>query len=136
MPERAITIHGAEDARAALRAAVACGVAVTLISAPAAAGYAGAGWFRALHDLVSGEFPQARQRWILDCGAAPGHVLAALRAGCEALVFTGDERVRGKLAAIAAQLGATLLAARPESLDLREARDQQAALRAWLRDAA
>jgi hypothetical protein len=71
MPERAITIHGAADARAALAAAASCGAAVTLISAPSAAGYAGPGWFRALQDLVSGEFPQVRQRWILDCGDAP-----------------------------------------------------------------
>lgn len=136
MPERAITIHGAEDARAALAAAASCGVAVTLISAPAAAGYAGPGWFRALREIVSAEFPQVAQRWILDCGDAPGHVLAALRAGCDTLVFTGDSRVREKLAAIAAQQGATLLAVRTESLDLRESRDKQTALLAWLRDAA
>lgn len=135
MPDRAITIHGAEDARAALAAAASCGVAVTLISAPSAAGYAGPGWFRALQDIVSGEFAHVRQRWILDCGDAPGHVLAALRAGCDALVFTGEPRVREKLAAIAAAQGATLLAMRPDSLDLGELRDHQAIL-AWLRDAA
>jgi hypothetical protein len=136
MPDRAITIHGADDARAVLAAAASCGVAITLISAPAAAGYAGAGWFHALQEIVSREFPDVRQRWILDCGAAPGHVLAALRAGCRALVFTGDERVREKLAAIAAAHGVTLLAARPQARDARELRDQKAAITAWLRNAA
>ena len=67
----------------------------------------------ALAERARAEFPRVAQSWILDCGDAPGHVLAALRAGVRAVVFTGDAGTRARLADIAAARGAVVLAGPP-----------------------
>jgi hypothetical protein len=54
----------------------------------------------------------------LCCGEAPGHALAALRAGCRLLVLEGDCLAFPAVAASAAEIGARLLPARPPALDL------------------
>ena len=86
---------------------------LTLVSAPGAGGYAGAAWFAALAAQGQAAFPQVAQRWVLDCADAPGHVLAALRAGVRAVVFTGAPELRERLAGVAAACGAALLEASP-----------------------
>ncbi len=129
----AIEIHGIEDARAALRAAAELGRAATLVSAPGAAAQGGPAWFKALRDLARDEFSGVDQTWILDCGDAPGQVLAALRAGLDDVVFTGDVAAADKLRAIAAQTGARIHGALPPALDLRQARDPLVSARVWLR---
>ncbi len=58
----------------------------TLLSAPAAAQFAGALWWRRLIDLAAAETGMACDDW-LDCGDAPGQAMAALRAGCRGLVI-------------------------------------------------
>jgi hypothetical protein len=108
--DRTVVIHGWDDAAAALAGAAG---AVTLLSAPGAGGYAGAGWFAALAAQGRAAFPDVPQRWVLDCGDAPGHVFAALRAGVMAIVFTGPAELRERLAAVAAECGADVLAAVP-----------------------
>ena len=45
MTDRAIVVHSLDEARIALSAAAALNVPATLISATAAAGYLGPGWF-------------------------------------------------------------------------------------------
>ena len=55
----------------------------------------------------------------LDCGAAPGHVLAALRAGLRVLVLDADVPAFATVAAVVAAAGGVLLPARPRALDLR-----------------
>jgi len=102
----AVIIHGWADARTALAAARG---PLTLVSAPGAGGYAGAAWFAALAAQGEAAFPDVAQRWVLDCGDAPGHVLAALRAGVRSVVFTGAPEARERLAAAAAACGAALL---------------------------
>lgn len=47
---------------------------------------------------------------ILDCGGDAGLVLAALRAGCRDLAFTGESEVAARLTSIAGQLGGSLRA--------------------------
>jgi hypothetical protein len=115
--ERAVIIHGWPDAQAALAAAPLshAGGPLTLVSAPGAGGYAGAAWFAALARQGEAAFPHVAQRWVLDCADAAGHVLAALRAGVRAVVFTGAPDLRARLASVAAACGAELLDARPES---------------------
>jgi hypothetical protein len=107
----AVIVHGLADARAALAA----GRPVTLLSAPGAAGYAGCLWWEAL--MRAAGFQGLS---LLDCGAAPGRAVEALRLGlpgivlgCEPAVFTG-------VAAIAAAQQAVLLAFAPPALDLGE----------------
>ena len=112
MSVQATIVHGWTDAAAAL-AAVPPGSRAVLMSAPDAGSYAGAGWFAALAVRARAEFPAVDQSWILDCGDAPGHVLAALRAGVAAIVFTGAPALRARLEEIAAAHGATILAQAP-----------------------
>jgi acyl-CoA reductase-like NAD-dependent aldehyde dehydrogenase len=58
--------------------------------------------------------PEARFTAILDCGDDAGAAMAAIRAGVEAIVFTGRTDVAERLAAIAAAKGANVLTKRPD----------------------
>ena len=128
----AIIIHGLDHARAALSAATECERRVTLLSAPGAAGYAGAPWFLKVVARAAGEHPGARWEAMLDCADRPGHVLAALREGAEAVRYTGSKATAAKLAAIAESYGVRLETGRTRALDLRGAADPMAACRSWL----
>jgi hypothetical protein len=112
MERSAVIIHGWAEAHAALAAARG---PLTLVSAPGAAGHGGAAWFVRLAALGEAAFPQVAQRWVLDCADAPGHALAALRAGVRSIVFTGAPELRARLARIAAACGAELLDVAPEA---------------------
>ncbi len=104
----AIVIHGLDHARLAL----ASGVAVTLLSAPGAALYAGAGWWRALIAQSGTRLPD-----IVDCADAPGRALEALACCCRIIVLHPCP-AWDQVAARASDAGATLLRERPPALDL------------------
>lgn len=133
-----ILVHSLADARAALAAAAALGKPVTLASAPGAAGYAGPGWFGELIAAALAEHPAVSARAVLDCGDAPGAVMAAIRwAGVPGrahfdLRFTGEARHDKALGQMAATAGLRLIRDLGPGLDLRTARDREAACRAWL----
>jgi hypothetical protein len=127
-PAPAVIIHSIVDARSAL----APGLPVTLVSAPGAALYAGAGWWVALMAAVRSEHPGRDFQDILDCGDAPGRAAEALRAGQRCLVLLpvppgSYERVR----LMAVDLGAVLLPAMPDALDLARPAERRR-LRDWL----
>jgi hypothetical protein len=124
-----VVVHHLEQARAALAAAAEVGCAIQLRSAPGAAGYAGVGYLKALGE-------QAGQELVIDCGDDAGLVMAALRTGCRRLVFSGSEEVGRRLADMAEQLDAELVAEThaPELLILQPEDDPAAALRSRLRD--
>ncbi len=130
----AIVVHGLAHAKAALAAAAALGVPVTLMSAKGAAGYAGPSWFRAVIEEARAAHPEAEVTAVLDCGDMPGYALAALRDGVAVIRFADD--TAGKISDIAAQRGARVIAERPEALDLaaveRARRDPERACREWL----
>jgi hypothetical protein len=128
----AITIHGLADARAALAAAQALRLPVTLISGPGGGGYGGPGWFNAVVREASAAFPEVRVTAILDCADAPGHALGAFRAGTRAVRFTGSADLAEKLREAAAASGAELIVDDVQALDLRGHRDPVAACTAWL----
>jgi hypothetical protein len=107
----AVIVHGAGDVAFALE--VAAGRPIVLLSAPGAAGYLGVAGFVALL-APRGALGQG----ILDAAAAPGHALAALRAGVPCVVLAPHLPAWGALAALAQGLGARLLAAAPPALDL------------------
>lgn len=108
-----------------------------LLSAPGAAAYAGAGWFRALIDEARARYPGASMSSILDCASASGDALAALREGIKVIRFGGSQKVNNKIADIAKQLGASVITRRPRSLDLMDVEaantDLAVACRAWLK---
>ena len=63
--------------------------------------------------------PEASCTALLDCGDDGGAAQAAIRAGVEAIVFTGPPDVAARLADIAGQRGSRLLTVRPPAaLDL------------------
>jgi hypothetical protein len=134
LSRRRIIIHSLAQARAALAAAAELGVPITLESAPAAGGYAGPGWWRALIEAARAERPAADVIAVLDCGEEPGAALAALRAGVPRIRFAGAAEMRARLAAIATQLGAAVEGPAVEEnvLDLLEARDPLALSRRFL----
>lgn len=100
----AVRIHHLVQARAALARAEALALDVTLLSAPEAACFAGAGFLAALGRKLG-------RPLVVDCGNDAGIALAALRAGCRDLLFSGDAALAAKLAEIAAQLGGRVRAA-------------------------
>jgi fructose/tagatose bisphosphate aldolase len=130
---RRIIVHTFAQICAALDAAAALGVPVTVASAEGAGGYAGPLWFKSLVDEARRDHPQLRVTAVLDCGDEPGTALAALRAGIKRVRFTGPAELRAKLAAIAAELGATIESEVSDKvLDLIDERDPAAACRAFL----
>ncbi len=130
---RRIIVHSLEQARAALKAAAALRVSVTIESAAGAGAYAGPLWFKALVDEARRAHPAAEAAAVLDCADEAGTTLAALRAGLERVRFTGPQETRRRLAEIAAAQGAAVEGASAEpALDLLAARDPEAAARAFL----
>jgi fructose/tagatose bisphosphate aldolase len=129
---KAVVVHSLDQARAALRAATERSVPVILLSGPAAAGYAGPAWFRELVATARAEVPAAEVTAVLDCGDAPGHALAALRAGLAAIRFDGPRPVAERIADIAGQYGASVERGPRAALDLEAAADPYAACLAWL----
>lgn len=115
-----VVVHDAAGAAAALALAGPRGV--LLLSAPGAAAGLGPAWFLGMvaraaagQALTPGPVEAA-----LDCGDAPGHALAALRAGARLLVLDGACPAHAAVAAAAAERGARVLPARPApALDLR-----------------
>ncbi len=136
-----VIVHDIDHARAAIEAALEAAreatrekvVPVCLLSAPAAAAYLGSGYFHALIETVAVEYPAAQVTGILDCGDAAGHVMAALREGVDAVVFTGPEAVRRKLAAIAGDNAAVFKEPPAGAIDLAGAADPKAVCLAAIR---
>ena len=92
--------------QAALLAARAAGSAPVLLTPEGAASRYGAGYLGALQDRARAEFPDVAFTLIVDCGDAPGHALACLRAGVTKIsMATWNE----KIADIARQMGAELV---------------------------
>ncbi len=118
---RAIVIHGLDDARAALEAGIRTGCdAITLLSAPDAACFMGAAWWRALVVAASALRPCLRREDLLDCGDAAGRAVEALRLGQRGLILSGGCPQRPAVLERAAPLGAIVLPSRPPALDLAE----------------
>ena len=129
---RAIIVHGLAHVRAALAAGAERGCAVTLMSAPNAASYAGVGWFAALLREAAAEFRAATYTAILDCGDRADLVQAALREGLKDIAFRGPHRIAARLVDIAGQRHARLHRRLPPALDLLDHPEPLAACRAWL----
>jgi hypothetical protein len=117
--EPVFVVHSLAHAVAALTAAAEARRTVILLSAVGAALYAGPGWWRALIEQTRAAVPTARCTAVLDCGDDAGMAQGAIRAGVEAIVFTGRPDVAERLADIAGQRGACILTQRPAAaLDL------------------
>ena len=123
----AVTIHGPEDAAAALDA----GRRLVFASAPGAGCYGGARWWRLVVDKASAAHPGLVVADILDCGAEAGRAVEALREGCRMVVLDPASRAWDDVAGRAALLGAELHRALPPALDM-AARGASRRLATWL----
>ena len=123
----AVIVHGMEDVCTALRPRL----PVLLLSAPAAAVFAGCGFWLALIGLARENFPAATFQDALDCADAPGIALAAIRAGQRTLILRTDAPGFAAVAAIAAENGLCLFGEPPPALDLAW-RGAARKLSAWL----
>jgi len=118
----AVIIHGLEDARLALSHRR----PVTLLSAPAAALYAGCLWWFALLAAAQTPYPA-----LLDCADAPGRAVEALKMGLHGIVLDCSPALFAQIAELAGMQGAVLLPAAPPALDLAK-RGADRELAAWL----
>lgn len=112
----AVTVHDA--AGAALALSLAGWGGALLLSAPGAAGYLGAGWFLAVAQAAAAAHPDVLHKAVLDCADAPGHALAALRAGLREVVLDPACPAFAQVSAAAVAIGGRVRASRPPSLDL------------------
>jgi len=92
-----IIVHSLDNALAAAAEAVTADSAVTIRSAPGAAGSAGVGWFAAVIDIVRTRHPTARLSFVLDCADEAGTALAALRCGINVIRFSGSSDAADRL---------------------------------------
>ena len=130
---RRIIVHSLDHAVAAAAASAALQLPVTLQGAPGAGTYAGPAWFLAVIAEAQAAHPGARLDAVIDCADEAGSALAALRAGCKRVRFSGRADVAARLAEIAAAQGALIEGGEPaEALDLLGRRDPEAASREWL----
>jgi hypothetical protein len=127
MQAPAVIVHGLEMARAAMQP----GLPVTLLSAEAAAAYAGVGWWQALVALARADHPETIMQDILDCGDSPGRALEALRAHQPILVLRAETVIWTDIADRAARQGSLLLQEPPPALDLAQ-HGASRRLSAWL----
>ena len=101
-----ILIHDWPQMKAALEAARRNGDAPTLVTPEDAASIYGAGYLASLEQRARQEFPEIAFTLIVDCGDAPGHALACLRAGVRCISMREPNE---KIADIARQMGADLV---------------------------
>ena len=94
------------QAEAALQAARNGKTSPILVTPENAAAFYGAGYLGALQARAEKEFPDVDFELIVDCGDAPGHALACLRAGVKLISM---EPFNDKIADIARQMGAELV---------------------------
>ena len=124
----AVTIHSLDEGDRVLR----CRRPVTILSAPGAALYAGAGWWRAVVAELTAGHPQAPFIEVLDCADAPGRAAEALRAGQRRILFRPESAALfASVSAMAEAYGAEIWTERPPSLDM-ATRGAERQLAVWL----
>ena len=101
-----IVVRDWRQTEAALQTAREKKTSPVLITPEGAASHYGAGYLAALQARAEKEFPDIDFELIVDCGDAPGHALACLRAGVKRISMS---EANGKIADIARQMGARLV---------------------------
>lgn len=133
MERASFIIHDLDQARAAVTAA-ALGAPILLLTPADSAAALGLHWLQELARHLRREHPQADLLAVFDCGDRAALAHEALRAGAEAVCFTGPEDQTRALAEVAAALKRAFFAARPTALDLGRLtpKGRVAAAKAWL----
>jgi hypothetical protein len=120
-----IVVHDAAQAEAALRAARATGVPVTLWSAPGASEYAGLGFLSHVFEGAAKAVPDAPHDVVIDCARSGALAHEAIRSGFSQVAFAGRGEMRTKLIESAVAYGGTLITEGPgrRALDLNGSAD-------------
>ena len=134
MHRPAFIVDDLEQARAAAAAAVELETAILLLTRADSAAALGLHWSQELANRLRREYPQADLLVAFDCGDRAALAHEALRAGVEAICFTGPENETRALAEIAASSGRVLIASRPAAFDMGRIspKRREAAAKAWL----
>ena len=101
-----IMVRDWRQTEAALQSAREAKTSPVLITPEGAASVYGAGYLGALQERAEKEFPDIDFELIVDCGDAPGHALACLRAGVKRISMSEPN---DKIADIAQRMGARLV---------------------------
>ena len=101
-----IMVRDWRQTEAALQTAREDKTSPVLITPEGAASFYGAGYLGALQERAEKEFPDVDFKLIVDCGDAPGHALACLRAGVKLISMS---EANDMIADIARQMGAELV---------------------------
>ncbi|HIJ37333.1 MAG TPA: hypothetical protein HPP80_00425 [Rhodospirillaceae bacterium] len=126
-------VHSADQAKAALTAALDSDIDVVLVSPPFGAQSLGIAYFQAMLTLARQSVPDAKATAMLDCGDAPGLALAALFAGVEMVRLSADQDMLERLDQIARSLPGKIVDQRPHNiLDLAGHANPLMAARHWL----
>jgi hypothetical protein len=130
----AFIVDDLDQARAATAAAVELETAILLLTRADSAAALGLHWSQELANRLRREYPQADLLVAFDCGDRAALAHEALRAGAEAICFTGPENETRALAEIAASSGRVLIASRPAAFDMGRIspKRREAAAKAWL----
>lgn len=127
-----ITIYNLAQAHAALTAAAALKLPVTLISPKANAHNMGAPWFKELVAKAARHTPEVHPITIMDCGDAAGNALGALHVGFKIIRIDLPPAAHARLLDIANQYGAIIDDATAPVLDLSYCKDTATACVTWL----
>ena len=135
MVRPAVIVYNIGHARAAVAAAAALSVAVTLRSAPGATSSLGPSVFRAIVDMALESDLTADVIAVMDCGGDAGRALSALRHGIERVRVDLPPATVKRIADIAGCYGAAIDHDDGVALDLLNCDDPAAACRKWLANA-
>jgi hypothetical protein len=130
----ALIVDDLDQARGAATAAVELSLPILLLTPADSAAALGLHWSQELARHLRREYPQADLLVAFDCGDRAALAHEALRAGAEAISFSGPEDQAAALAEVAAALRRQFFAARPPALDLGQISPKRrvAAAKAWL----
>jgi hypothetical protein len=130
----AFLIRGLDEARIAAAAGAEACVPILILTPEDSAAALGVLWTQELAAHLRREFPASELVVVFDCGDRAALAHEALRAGAEAVCFTGPEEQARGLAEVAAALGRTVVATRPAALDLSRLspKGRAAAAKAWI----
>jgi hypothetical protein len=128
----AVCVYGLAEAEAALTAAVALDVPVTLFVREDIAAACGAAVVARLFAVARAAFPAAKVVTAVDCGDAAGLAFAMLRQGVDRVRLNGPEAMLMRVAEFAARTGAALERNLPPALDLLDIDQPRHACEMWL----
>ena len=102
-------VHTLKQAEAALAAAEACNIHITLRTAPGAIRYMGLTFLKALFEEAKQTYPKVKHSIVLDCGFDAALAHRAMVMGFAQISFSGTKAMKIKLSKVGSQLGSKLV---------------------------